>query len=278
RPAGRYCAILLDGACHGGGRTMTAVVVIGAGGLALAQRLGATPPEGPVPCFAPRIARADVRFADRPPNLPAPFPRRAARVARFARGEAIVASCAAGIVIRSLAPLLADKRTEPPVVAVAEDGSVAVPLLGGHHGANDLARRIVALTGGTAAVTTAGDLQLGLALDDPPPGWRVANPDAAKAITAALLAGENVELVIEAAEPDCECLRRAPFVCRGGSQPRPSIARTSPAVVVTDLAGPTGDARLVLHPATLAVGVGCERGVAAAEVADLVRRCLAEAT
>src|SRR5262249_59938504 len=38
------------------------------------------------------------------------------------------------------------------------------------------------------------------------------------------------------------------------------------------------DARLVLHPATLAVGVGCERGVAAAEVADLVRRCLAEAT
>src|SRR5262249_44562650 len=135
-----------------------------------------------------------------------------------------------------------------------------------------------ALTGGTAGATPAGDLQLGLALDDPPPGWRVANPHAAKAITAALLAGENVELVIEAAEPDCEWLRRAPFVCRGGSQTRPSIDCTTPAVVVTDLAGPTGDARLVLHPATLAVGVGCERGVAAAEVADLVRRCLAEAT
>src|SRR5262249_14177573 len=188
RPAGRYCAILLDGACHGGGRTMTAVVVIGAGGLALAQRLVATLPESRLHGYAPRIADADVRFDDVAAHLRA----------LFARGEAIVALCAAGIVIRSLAPLLADKRTEPPVVAVAGDASCAVPLLGGPHGANDLARRIVALTGGTAAVTTAGDLQLGLALDDPPPGWRVANPDAAKVITAALLAGENVELVIEA--------------------------------------------------------------------------------
>jgi cobalt-precorrin 5A hydrolase/precorrin-3B C17-methyltransferase len=38
--------------------------------------------------------------------------------------------------------LLDDKRAEPPVIALAEDGSVAVPLLGGHHGANALARAL----------------------------------------------------------------------------------------------------------------------------------------
>ena len=59
--------------------------------------------------------------------------------ALFAAGHAIIGVCAAGILIRSIGSLVADKWNEPPVVAVAEDGSSAVPLLGGHHGANRLA-------------------------------------------------------------------------------------------------------------------------------------------
>jgi cobalt-precorrin 5A hydrolase/precorrin-3B C17-methyltransferase len=39
-----------------------------------------------------------------------------------------------GILIRSVAPYLASKQEEPAVVAVAEDGSVAVPLTGGYRG------------------------------------------------------------------------------------------------------------------------------------------------
>ena len=89
----------------------------------------------------------------------------------FKAGRPIVGICASGILIRALAPLLKDKSTEPPVVAVAEDGSVAVPLIGGHRGANAIARAIARVTGGTAALTTASDLRLGLALDTQPPGW-----------------------------------------------------------------------------------------------------------
>jgi len=244
---------------------MTAVVVLGPGGLPLARQLVAALPEAILHGYAPRVANAEIPFDDVAMHLQE----------LFSRGEPIVALCATGIVIRSLAPLLADKRTEPPVVAVAEDGSVSVPLLGGHHGANDLARRIAALTGGTAAITTAGDVRLGLALDDPPAGWRVANPAVAKGVTAALLAGDDVELTIEAAEADCDWLGAAPF-CTGKSKLRP-IAPSMPEVLVTDHAISPGDARLVLHPATLAIGVGCERGAAPAEVADLVRQCLAKA-
>jgi cobalt-precorrin 5A hydrolase / precorrin-3B C17-methyltransferase len=114
--------------------------------------------------------------------------------ALFGAGRPIVALCASGILIRILAPLLADKHAEPPVVAVAEDGSAAVPLLGGHHGANTLARRIAELTGGVAAVTTASDLRLGVALDEPPPGYVLANPEHAKPFAARLLAGEPVRI------------------------------------------------------------------------------------
>ena len=60
----------------------------------------------------------------------------------FAARTPIVGVCAAGILVRAVAPLLADKRAEPPVVAVSDDGAVVVPLLGGHRGANRLARRL----------------------------------------------------------------------------------------------------------------------------------------
>ncbi len=44
------------------------------------------------------------------------------------------------------ASILVDKKTEPPVIAVAADGSVVVPLLGGHNGANRMAGAIAEAT------------------------------------------------------------------------------------------------------------------------------------
>ena len=84
--------------------------------------------------------------------------------------------------------------TEPPVLAIAEDGSAVVPLLGGHHGGNALARHLGEMLGIAPAITTAGDLRLGVALDEPPPGWRLANPGRAKPVAAALLAGARARI------------------------------------------------------------------------------------
>src|SRR5690606_18624069 len=57
----------------------------------------------------------------------------------FEEGTPIVGVCAAGILIRILAPHLNDKHEEPPVLAVSLDAQSVVPLLGGHRGANQLA-------------------------------------------------------------------------------------------------------------------------------------------
>jgi cobalt-precorrin 5A hydrolase/precorrin-3B C17-methyltransferase len=182
----------------------------------------------------------------------------------FAGGRPIVALCSSGIVIRILAPLLTAKQSQPPVVALAEDGSVAVPLLGGHQGANRLARRIAATLGCPAAITTAGDARFQLALDDPPAGWRVRNPETAKTIVSALLEGRDVALTVEAAEPAWLTAGGASFVSRGELEVR-----------VTDRADPGAGTRLVIHPKVLALGVGCERGVEPDELGDLVTRTLA---
>ena len=195
------------------------------------------------------------------------YERASPHIARlFAVGQPILGLCASGILIRSVAPLLTAKRSEPPVVALAEDGSVAVPLVGGHHGANALARAVAALTGGIAAITTAGDLRLGLALDEPPPGWRIANPERVRPITAALLRGEPVELVAEAGGADWLRATAIGWAGQAGRQ-----------VLVTDRDIDPGTDALVFHPPVLALGIGCERGCAAEEIADLVYSTLARA-
>ena len=105
----------------------------------------------------------------------------------FLAGYSIVGVCASGILIRAVAPFISDKKTDPPLVSVAEDGSVVVPLLGGHYGANRLAKDIAKIVNGVAAVTTAGDIALGAALDDPPIGYFLQNRSDAKDVMMKLL-------------------------------------------------------------------------------------------
>ena len=97
----------------------------------------------------------------------------------FAARTPIIGVCAAGILIRAVAPLLADKRAEPPLIAVAEDGSAVVPLLGGHHGSNRPARRIAEVLETQAGGTTAGERAPGGARGEAPGGWRRATPGGA---------------------------------------------------------------------------------------------------
>ena len=111
----------------------------------------------------------------------------------FASRTPIIGVCAAGILIRAVAPLLNDKREESPVVAVPDDGSTVIPLLGGHRGANRLAKQIAEALESHAAVTTAGDVALGFALDEPPAGWRVNAMDAS-AMAVHLLNGGGAHL------------------------------------------------------------------------------------
>ena len=235
-------------------RAPPVLVALTPAGAALARRLAATLPGAQVHGRAGRVdVDADATFEDTGAHLRA----------LFAAGRPIVGVCAAGVLIRALAPALADKTAEPPVVAIAEDGSAVVPLVGGHRGANDLARVLAVELGVGAAITTAGDLAFGLALDDPPPGWRLANREDCKGFTAALLAGARARLDDEV---PALWLRAARLpLAEDGALMIHAGARA--------VAG--GPDVLVYHPAALAVGVGCARGAPPAEAVALAREALA---
>lgn len=230
-----------------------AIIVLGPSALGLARHLKSALPGARIHALASHGIAADESFSQAGDHLRA----------LFAAGTPIVGLCASGILVRALGPLVAEKRAEPPVVAVAEDGSSAVPLLGGHRGANVLARAIAEIAGGVAAITTAGDLRFDLALDEPPSGWRVANAERMKDVTAALLAGEAVALAVEADDADWLTASGARFAENGRL-----------AIRITDRAPSPSETALVLHPPVLALGVGCERAASSADLIALVRATL----
>lgn len=230
-----------------------ALVALTEAGAALARRIQEHLPGALIHGLEGRVASPDVAFTSAATHLQH----------LFAAGHPIVGICAAGILVRTLAPCLADKHADPPVLAVAEDGSTVVPLLGGHRGANELARRIADATHGVAAITTASDVALGIALDVPPPGWRIADMAAVRPLAAAALAGQPVALKVEAGA--------AGWLRDSGLR---FSADAEHAIRVTYRAA-DGDARtLTYHPPVLAVGVGCERGTSPEELSDLVRKTL----
>jgi cobalt-precorrin 5A hydrolase / precorrin-3B C17-methyltransferase len=152
----------------------------------------------------------------------------------------VIGVCAAAILIRAVAPFLKNKLTEAPVIAVAEDGSSIVPLLGGHHGANKLAHEIAEVAKGHAAITTASDVIFGTAYDEIAYGLVLGNPEDVKSATAARLRGEEV-------------FRHNTIHNRKGD-----------------------NRNIIYHPKTLAVGIGCERGTSVEEVQELIAATLAE--
>ncbi|KAG8152979.1 precorrin-3B C(17)-methyltransferase [Burkholderia catarinensis] len=158
--------------------TPPAIVILGAGALDTARRIQARYPGARVHGLASRVD-ADVPFDELGTHLRE----------LYARGLPIVALCAAGIVIRCLAPALADKGVEPPVLAVAEDGSAVVPLLGGLTGVNVMAREIAECVGVAPSITTSGELRFGACVLNPPEGYALADLAQGKRFVSDLLAG-----------------------------------------------------------------------------------------
>ena len=166
-----------------------AIIILGEKSIAIAQQIQTVIPNATIYGLASRTQTADRqydKFKETVSDL-------------FSKGHPLIGICAAGILIRSLAPLLSDKRAEPPVIAIAEDGSAVVPLLGGLNGANEIAKAIGDIFKVQPAITTTGELRFQTSLLAPPKGYRLLNDDdQAKTFLADLLAGASVQIIGDA--------------------------------------------------------------------------------
>ncbi|MBR7981389.1 precorrin-3B C(17)-methyltransferase [Burkholderia cenocepacia] len=213
--------------------TPPAIVILGAGALDTARRIQARYSGARVHGLASRVD-ADVPFDELGAHLRE----------LYARGQPIVALCAAGIVIRCLAPALADKGIEPPVLAVAEDGSAVVPLLGGLTGVNVIAREIAECVGVAPAITTSGELRFGACVLNPPEGYALADLAQGKRFVSDLLAGASTR--VDGAAPWLDDV----------ALPRDTAA--AHAIRVTPDAWRGARDELVIHPRSVVVGVAAD--------------------
>ncbi|MFC0397443.1 precorrin-3B C(17)-methyltransferase [Paraburkholderia rhizosphaerae] len=217
--------------------TPPAILILGGSALATARRLQACYPNARVHRLRGRVAvdaqadPGDIVYDELGAHLRE----------LYASGTPIIALCAAGIVIRCVAPLLANKGAEPPVLAVAEDGSAVVPLLGGLAGVNVMAREIAAVLDVPPAITTSGELRFGTCVLNPPEGYALASLVQGKRFVSDLLAGESTRVEGDAHWLDDAQLPRAPHATR--------------AIRITPLAWNGNTDELVIHPRSVVVAL-----------------------
>lgn len=189
----------------------------------------------------------------------------------FPKYDGILFIMATGIVVRVIAPYICDKRIDPAVVVMGDNGKHVISLLSGHiGGANELTREIAELLGAEPILTTATDLaqkpaadilavKLNLSIE--PFGHL-------KTINAAIVNNDNVKFFIDKTLPSQS------FYCQEALQQgitlidlrQLPIEKYDAAVIITDKTLSTDTNHLYLRPSTLAVGIGCRRNTSSADI------------
>ena len=230
------------------------IIALTADGVRLAERfLSALPAGTDIHGYRPRCGDAPVLFDNVMDHI----------ASVFLSGRPLIGICSSGILIRSVAPYLTNKHEDASVIAVSDDGSSVVPLLGSHHGGSEIARMVALHLGAHLGITTAGDVRLPVQLDMPPDGYQLNVDSDVKAAMAALLAGGGISCAAHTYPDMQEWLSALPY----GQEVRMSvtIAATSPA-----------HNQLVYHPKQLVLGIGCARGYSADAGESFVLQQLAE--
>lgn len=153
----------------------------------------------------------------------------------FGKFDGLIFICAAGIVVRMIAPYIVSKLSDPAVLVIDERGQNVISLLSGHVGrANELTLEIAKAIEANPVITTATDIEGKFSVDTIASrlGLVPEPKEAIKAINTAILRGEEV------------------FVT-------------------------AGEVRLNLIPQNLIAGVGCRRGTSSLKIFEALQRACA---
>ncbi|MGQ0812391.1 MAG: precorrin-3B C(17)-methyltransferase [Nitrospiraceae bacterium] len=205
----------------------------------------------------------------------------------FRERQALVVFAALGAVVRILAPVLGDKRSDPAVIVVDEEARHVISVLSGHRGgANVLTRTVAEALHAVPVITTASDTQGLPSLDllGRQFGWRLEDESGLTGAMAALVNGDPLLICQEAGERDWWESSLPDHVLVVYSLQNIDVDAYAAIVLITDrvlsphlLEGVQGSSRpplMLYRPRTLSVGIGCERGVTMETIDEAVRGSL----
>lgn len=122
-----------------------------------------------------------------------------AKVQMSAKNELLfIGAC--GIAVRAIAPWVANKLYDSPVLVMDELGTYVIPILSGHvGGANEIAAKIGKMTGAIPVITTATDLNRCFAVDifAKKNYLYIENKNGIAKVSSKVLRGEKISMAIE---------------------------------------------------------------------------------
>lgn len=178
---------------------------------------------------------------------------------------------ATGIVVRVIAPYIQDKRIDPAIVVMDENGQYVISLLSGHiGGANELATLVGELVGAQPVITTATDVGKKPAVDmlAVKLNLQIEPFSQLKHLNAAIVNGDRVSFFIDTSLPNQELYWQTAEKLGILLQDIKQIhtATYEAAVCITDQYLSVPKLHLYLKPIDLAVGIGCRRGTTSTEI------------
>ena len=204
----------------------------------------------------------------------------------FQQYKGIIMIISLGAVVRMIAPILKDKKTDPAVVVIDDRGENVISVLSGHlGGANELTREVAAALDARAIITTASDVQKTIPVDlfGSRFGWVWDSAEKLTPVSASVVNEEHVAIVQESGEPDWwiydtplpEKIVIYPSIAEA-IQAKPNAALIVTHRLLEKEEEPILDNGIVFRPKNVVIGMGCNRGTSAKEIEEVILETLAE--
>ncbi|CAM3790662.1 cobalt-precorrin 5A hydrolase [Mesobacillus zeae] len=204
----------------------------------------------------------------------------------FGAYKGIILIISLGAVVRMIAPILRDKKTDPGIVVLDDKGEHVISVLSGHlGGANELTAEVAALLGARPVITTASDVQKTIPVDlfGKRFGWVWESAEKLTPVSASVVNEEKVVVIQESGERNWwQHDRPLPAnIVIYKSIPEALAEKPDAALVVTHRLLREDEQRILdngvlYRPKVIVLGIGCNRGTSASEILSVIKETLVE--
>ncbi len=204
----------------------------------------------------------------------------------FQSYKGIILIISLGAVVRMIAPLLKDKKTDPGVVVIDDKGEHVISVLSGHlGGANELTREVAAALGARPIITTASDVQKTIPVDlfGKRFGWVWDSAEKLTPVSASVVNEEQVAVIQESGEKEWwDYDRPLPENIKTYASIEEALQVKPNAALVITHRQLTEEEQSVLtngvlyRPKVIVLGMGCNRGTSSDEIESVIKETLDE--
>lgn len=193
----------------------------------------------------------------------------------FFEYDAIVAIMASGILIRSIAPYIQSKTTDPAVINIDDKGKFVISTLSGHlGGANKLTQKIANLIDATPVITTSTDVNKKLGIDVIAKDLYLSINDSKEILffNKSILEDREISLIVN---PNKNFNYLFDYLNSNANSINISISFSSQ-ISPDEIHVVLDDHELILKEREVVVGLGCRRGKECEKIYDALKASIEE--